>query len=301
MDLSIIISTYNNAKSLERTLNSIAKQDADKSVWECIVVNNNSTDDTALRVSEFAKNHSEINIRLVDESQQGLSHARNKGIAESKGEILAFIDDDETINEGFVSAYIDLFYNHGAFAASGAVNVCYDSARPKWMSHYTEKMIGNPINLGNSITTITSSITPAGGNMAFNREVFNLYGGFDTQLGRKGDKLFGGEENELFDRLRNLGERVYYTPNAIVYHHIADRKLTPEYFDKLSYGVGVSKLLRAKKYGTEEELYKDEKAKRRYTSILSLLYILTFQTEKAKWLKRMREGISKGIFENMEQ
>ncbi|MBR4969563.1 MAG: glycosyltransferase family 2 protein, partial [Alistipes sp.] len=69
MDLSIIISTYNNAKSLERTLNSVAKQDADKSVWECIVVNNNSTDDTALRVSEFAKNHSEINIRLVDESQ----------------------------------------------------------------------------------------------------------------------------------------------------------------------------------------------------------------------------------------
>ncbi|MBE6195444.1 MAG: glycosyltransferase [Rikenellaceae bacterium] len=298
MELSIIIATYNNAKSLERTLNSVAKQDADYGAWECVIVNNNSTDDTALRVSAFAKAHSNLNIRLVDEPQQGLSYARNRGIAESQGEILAFIDDDETINEGFVSAYIDLFHNHGAFAAAGAVEVRYDSQRPKWMSYYTEKMIGNPINLGKEIVTITSAVTPAGGNMAFNREIFNLYGGFDTDLGRKGEKLFGGEENELFDRLRNLGERVFYTPKAIVYHHIADRKLTPEYFDKLSYGVGVSKLLRAEKQGTEQALYKDERAKRRYTLLLSLFYILTLRPQKAKWLMRMRNGISKGIFGN---
>lgn len=297
MDLSIIIATYNNAKSLERTLDSVAKQDADCGVWECVIVNNNSTDDTALRVSSFAKSHSNLNIRLVDEAHQGLSYARNRGIAESQGEILAFIDDDETINEGFVSAYIDLFHNHGAFAAAGAVEVRYDSQRPKWMSYYTEKMIGNPINLGKEIITITSTVTPAGGNMAFNREVFNLYGGFDTDLGRKGENLFGGEENELFDRLRNLGERIFYTPKAIVYHHIADRKLTPEYFDKLSYGVGVSKLLRAEKYGTEQALYKDERAKRRYTLLLSLFYILTLRPQKAKWLMRMRNGITKGIFE----
>uniref|UniRef100_UPI0040572236 glycosyltransferase family 2 protein n=1 Tax=Alistipes sp. TaxID=1872444 RepID=UPI0040572236 len=297
MDLSIIIATYNNAKSLERTLESVAKQDADCGVWECVIVNNNSTDDTALRVASFTKSHSNLNIRLVDEPQQGLSHARNRGIAESQGEILAFIDDDETVNEGFVSAYIDLFHNHGAFAAAGVVKACYDSQRPKWMSHYTEKMIANPIDLGKNIVTITSTITPAGGNMAFNREVFNLYGGFDIDLGRKGNKLFGGEENELFDRLRNLGERIYYTPKAIVYHHIADRKLTPEHFEKLSYGVGVSKLLRAQKYGTEEVLYKDERAKRRYTLLLSLFYILTLRPQKAKWLMRMRNGISKGVFE----
>ena len=296
MDLSIIIATYNNAKSLERTLLSVAKQDADSGIWECVIVNNNSTDDTALRVSEFTKECSNLNIRLVDEPQQGLSHARNRGVAEAKGDILVFIDDDETINEGFVSAYIDLFHNQGAFAASGVVEVCYDSRRPKWMSHYTEKMIGNPFNLGDSVTSIISSVTPAGGNMAFNREVFNLYGGFDANLGRRGNELFGGEENEFFDRLRNLGERVFYTPKAIVYHHIADRKLTPEYFDKLSYGVGASKLLRAEKYGTEQALYRDERAKRCYTYILALFYTLTFRPQKAKWLIRMRNGISKGIF-----
>lgn len=297
MELSIVIATYNNALSLERTLKSVAAQDADKSLWECVVVNNGSTDDTAERAAAFAKAHSDINIRIVEELKQGLSHARNCGIAESKGQFIAFIDDDETINEGFVSAYIDLFRNHGAFVGSGALKVRYDSSRPKWISFYTEKMIANPVDLGSEIITITSSVTPAGGNMAFNREVFNLYGNFDTNLGRKGGELFGGEENDLFDRIRDLGERIFYTPHAIAYHHIADKKLTPEYFDKLSYGVGVSKRLRAEKRDSLEELYNDEKAKRRYTLLLSLFYILTFRPQKASWLRRMRNGISKGIFE----
>lgn len=297
MELSIIISTYNNAVSLIRTLNSVAKQDADKAIWECVVVNNNSTDNTAEVVAAFAKEHSDINIKLVDEAQQGLSYARNRGIAEAEGQFLAFIDDDETINEGFVSAYLDLFHNHGAFAGAGALKVRYDSARPKWMSYYTEKMIANPLNLGKEIITITSSVTPTGGNMAFNREIFRLYGGFDTNLGRKGKELYGGEENDMFQRLRDLGERIFYTPHAIAYHHIADRKLTPEYFDKLSYGVGVSKRMRAEKFGTEEELFRDERKKRRYAKILAILYTLTFQLQKAKWLMRMRNGISKGVFE----
>ncbi len=297
MELSIVISTYNNALSLIRTLESVVAQDADSTLWECVVVNNASTDDTEPRFAEFAKEHAGLNLRIVSETQQGLSYARNKGIAESKGEFIAFIDDDETINREFISAYIDLFRNHGAFAAAGAVVARYETARPKWMSHYTEKMIANPFDLGDEIVTITSKITPTGGNMAFNREIFALYGGFDTSLGRKGGTLLGGEENEFFSRIRNLGERVYYTPNAIVYHHIPDRKLTRDYFDRLSYGVGVSKRLRAENEGMVQELFRDERKKRLYTVVLATLYLLLLQPQKATWLWRMRKGISKGVFE----
>ena len=296
MELSIVISTYNNADSLLRTLRSLADQDANRDLWECIVVNNASTDDTKTKV-EALMTELNINIRLVEESEQGLSYARNRGIAESQGDIIAFIDDDETVNSGFVSAYLDLFHNYGAFAASGKVVACYDSGRPKWMSKYTEKMIANPVDLGNRIATVSSDVTPAGGNMAFNREIFTLYGGFDTELGRKGNQLLGGEENDVFDRIRSLGERVFYTPHAVVYHHIADRKLTEEYFDKLSYGVGVSKRIRAEKEGELRALYSDEKKKRFYTYILAVLYTLALQPKKAKWLLKMRNGISKGIFE----
>ena len=297
MELSIIISTYNNAASLVRTLESVAMQDAERQQWECVVVNNASTDDTAARFEEFATKHSDLNIRMVHESNQGLSFARNRGIAEAHGEYLVFIDDDETVNPEFVSAYIDLFLNQGAFAAAGALKVAYDSKRPKWMSYYTEKMIANPFDLGSEITYVSSDVTPTGGNMAFNREIFTLYGNFDTALGRKGSALLGGEENELFDRIRSLGERVAYTPFAVATHHIADRKLTAEYFDRLSYGVGVSKRLRAEKYGTERELYHDEKIKRLGAFCLATFYFITLRPQKAVWLCRMRNGISKGVFE----
>lgn len=298
MKLSIVISTYNNATSLIRALGSVVEQDADKSLWECVVVDNASTDDTHARAEAFIDEHPDIHFQLVSESRQGLSFARNCGIATAKGEFIAFIDDDETINKEFVSAYLDLFINYGAFAAAGALKVRYESKRPKWMSHYTEKMIANPLDLGKEIVTITSSVTPTGGNMAFSKELFNLYGSFDTDLGRKGESVMGGEENEMFDRLRNLGERVFYTPHAIAYHHIADRKLTAEYFDKLSYGVGVSKRIRAEKSGTEQALFADERRKRVYTLILCGFYILTLRSQKASWLWRMRKGISKGVFES---
>lgn len=300
MELSIVISTYNNAESLIRTLESVVKQDADKTLWECVVVNNASTDDTIVRVGRFIDEHPEVNIRLVEESRQGLSFARNCGIAESKGDFIAFIDDDETINEGFVSAYIEVFHTHGAFAAAGAMKVEYDSERPKWMSYYTEKMIANPLDLGEDAVTIPSDVMPTGGNMAFRRDVFIIYGNFDTELGRKGAMLLGGEENELFERIRNVGERVYYVPNAIAVHHIADRKLTREYFDKLSYGVGVSKRMRAERIGGEVTLCRDEHIKRFGALILCVFYIVTLRPAKASWLWRMRRGISRGVFERKQ-
>lgn len=276
----------------------MAQQDADKAQWECVVVNNASTDNTQSVVEKLIE-ELDINIRLVTESQQGLSYARNKGIAESQGDFLVFIDDDETVNKEFVSAYIDLYLNHGAFAAGGKVVACYDGRRPKWMSKYTEKMIANPIDLGRSVTIFPSDVMPAGGNMGFNREIFTLYKGFDVDLGRKGKELLGGEENDIFNRIRSLGERVFYTPHAIVYHHIGEQKLTEEYFDKLSYGVGVSKRLRAEKAGEMSILYSDEKSKQFYTYILAILYTLILQPRKAKWLLRMRRGISKGVFDWM--
>lgn len=295
MELSLIVATYNRAESLLRTLRSVAQQDTPTERWECVVVNNASTDNTEECVNEFIAQNPQLNIRIVNESQQGLSYARNRGIVESKGRFVAFIDDDETINPQFISAYLTLFEQHSSFVAAGRVKAVYDQGRPSWMSKYPEKMIANPFDLGNRVITITSKMTPAGGNMAFNREVFNIYGNFDTRLGRCGSELLGAEENDLFARIRALGERVYYTPDAVVYHHIDNSRLTPDYFDRLAIGVGRSKRMRAEKEGRVKALLLDEKKKWRYTRLLAALYIFALCPHKAKWLLRMRRGISKGI------
>lgn len=126
--LSLIIATYNRARPLLEALESVVAQDAPLALWECVVVNNNSQDDTEARFADFAARHPAFALRMVREPHQGLSHARNCGIAAARGEYLAIIDDDERINPGFVAAYIRFFDTHPDAVAAGGAS--YLSIRP---------------------------------------------------------------------------------------------------------------------------------------------------------------------------
>jgi glycosyltransferase involved in cell wall biosynthesis len=294
--LSIVIATYNRSQSLLRILRSVVGQTAPAQLWECVVVNNNSTDDTEAVFSDFAEKNPTFDLRMVTETKQGLSNARNCGIAASVGDYIAIVDDDETLEESFVESYIEFFDSFPtAMAAGGAVKACYESARPRWMSRFTEQMIANPLDLDIAVTIFPKSRVPAGGNMAFRREVFDRVGLFNPQLGRNGQSLVGGEENDLFARLRRVGELLYFVPNAAIYHHIPDSKLTDDYFDRLSYNVGVSKRMRAEADGCLEQLLKKEGLKQLVSYGLAALYTIVLQPLKAKYLLRMRNGIYKGV------
>ena len=294
--LSIVVATYNRSQSLLRTLRSVVGQTAPAEQWECVVVNNNSTDDTEAVFADFAAAHPTFDLKIVTETKQGLSNARNCGIAASVGEYIAIVDDDETLEDTFVESYIEFFDSFPtAMAAGGAVKACYESARPRWMSRFTEQMIANPLDLDIAVTLFPQNRVPAGGNMAFRREVFDRVGLFNPQLGRNGKSLVGGEENDLFARLRRAGELLYFVPNAAIFHHIPDSKLTDDYFDRLSYNVGVSKRLRAEADGEVGKLLKSESRKQVATYLLYVLYMLVLQPLKAKYLLRMRNGIYKGV------
>ena len=288
--ISIVIATYNRAQSLLRILHSVVGQTAPAEKWECVVVNNNSTDDTEAVFADFAAAHPTLDLKMVTETKQGLSNARNCGIAASRGEYIAIVDDDETLEDTFAESYIDFFDAFPtAMAAGGAVKACYESTRPRWMSHFTEQMIANPLDLDIAVTVFPKS------RMAFRREIFDRVGLFNPKLGRNGQSLVGGEENDLFARLRREGELLYFVPNAAIYHHIPDSKLTDDYFDRLSYNVGLSKRMRAEADGCLEQLLKKEGIKQLVSYGLAVLYILVLQPLKAKYLLRMRNGIYKGV------
>ena len=129
--LSLIVATYNRAEQLLTTLRSVAAQTAPAAEWECVVVDNNSTDDTAARFEEFRTAHPELPLRRVSETRQGLSWARNRGIAETTGDIVAIIDDDERIVPEFIAAYIAFFDAHPSVASAGGPIVAeYPAGRP---------------------------------------------------------------------------------------------------------------------------------------------------------------------------
>ena len=295
--LSLIIPTFNRSALLVQTLQSVAAQSASVEDWECVVVNNNSTDDTVERFNEFCEKYPHINIRMVLEQNQGLSYARNRGIRESVGEYMAFIDDDEHISTEFIASYISFFDSMPeAVAAGGPIVAEYPEGCPRWMSCFTERPIANTLNLGDKVREFPVGKIPGGGNMALRRSAVRRYGVFDISLGRKGDKLIGGEESDLFERLQIAGARYYYVPNAVMNHIIVPEKLTADYFERLSYNVGVSQLLRAKFFHRVGKARLAEVGKWLVTLVLAAWYLITLQWGKAKYIVKMRYHISRGLW-----
>jgi glycosyltransferase involved in cell wall biosynthesis len=275
------------------TLESVATQRHPAQRWECIVVDNNSKDDTRERVEAFAAAHPDLQLRYVFESNQGLSYARNRGIEEAKGEIIAFVDDDERIVEEFVSAYVELFASHpDAMSAGGKIVAEYPTGRPRWMSKYAEQPIANPMDFGKSIKPFPKGRIPGGGNMAMRRSVFDKIGRFDTSLGRTGKQLIGGEESDLFERIEAAGMACYYVPRAVMYHIIPESKLTIDYFRRLAFNTGLSQRRRAELHNRTTSLYVREIMKWCATLLLCLVH----RPAQSRYLILMRWQISKGLF-----
>ena len=295
--LSIVIATYNRSAMLMQTLQSVIEQTLPREEWECVVVNNNSTDSTAADFEAFAARYPDYNLRMVLETNQGLSYARNRGIRESEGEYIAIVDDDERIAPEFVASYVALFDDvPDAVAAGGPIVAEYPTGRPRWMSAFTERPIANTMYFGEEVREFPRGRVPGGGNMALRRSAVRRYGVFDTSLGYVGESLVGGEESDLFERLQIAEAKYYYVPKAVMYHIIPKEKLTTEYLRRLSYNVGVSQLRRARYYHRKGRVRLNECGKWLATLVLAAWYGVTLQWRKAKYLIIMRWNITRGLW-----
>lgn len=291
--ISLVIPTHNRAAELVTALESVVAQSLPPSEWECIVIDNNSSDDTPERFEAFAAAHPECCLRRVGEPRPGVSHARNRGLEEARAPIVAFIDDDERVNGDFLKAYLAFFDAHPeAVVAGGRIIAEYPAGRPAWMSRYVEMPVANPMDFGPQVRPFPAGRVPGGGNMAFRRAGLAPFGGFDPSLGRVNGELIGGEENDLFERLLRGGETIWYLPDAVMWHIIPPRKLTRDYFRRLCYNVGVSQRLRAQIHRRVPKALLQEAAKWAAT----LLLCCTMAPRRSVWLLRLRCGISRGLF-----
>lgn len=295
--ISIVIATYNRGEKLVRTLRSLASQSLPADEWEAVVVNNNSTDDTPAHFAKFVRENPGLNIRMVDEPRQGVSWATNTGIGQTRGDIVAFVDDDEEVNQGFAAAYLDFFARHPEVAfAGGKILPEYESGRPAWMSSYTERPIAGTIDKGNAEKPFGKGY-PGGGNMAVRRLVFGKYGMFDTGLGRTGDNPVGGQEKDFYRRLTAAGEPVWYVPGAVIFHIIPPEKLTMKYFRRLARGCGASERQRTRSISRGAyfaALFK-EMLKWGATFLIAFWYTLCQKPLKAHYLVEMRRCITAGL------
>ena len=131
---SIIIATYKRAAYLSKCLEALAVLETDPTTFEIIVVDNNSPDNTQEVVLDFAQLHPALSVGYMCETNQGASYARNRGIAEARGEILCFLDDDSPPGPDWLNALLDRFLDLTVGCVGGPSILDYQGQeRPPWL------------------------------------------------------------------------------------------------------------------------------------------------------------------------
>ena len=237
MKISVLVCTYNRAERLRRMLKSLREAMVpDDSSWEVILVDNNSDDDTRFVFEEFQK-HYESRIRYVFEEKRGISHARNRGIKEARGEIIAFTDDDVIVDKYWIQNIEKAFKeNDNVACVGGKILPIWEVSQPKWLKPNLYNYLGL-LDYGNSVTYLDSP-NIWGANFAVKSEMFKKYGRFDSNLGRIPRKLYSGEETEFLQRLQNAKEIILYHPLSIIYHCVSADKISKRYFRKWRFDEG---------------------------------------------------------------
>ncbi|WKK79850.2 glycosyltransferase [Marivirga arenosa] len=297
--ISVIVCTYNRQEYIGECLKHLAKQSASAEKYEVLIIDNNSRDQTADISKEFVANHPELNVHYHCEMNQGHTFARNRGITEAKGEILSFIDDDAFVDYHFIEAIDNYFKQHAEVSAiGGKILPVYEGKHPKWMSKYLLTLV-SALDMGEQVRKFTGAKFPIGANMAFRAKVFEKYGKFNTDLGRRGSELEGGDEKEVFLRLKREKEEIHYVPQVKVDHIIPERRLSMEYIKGLGVGVGTSEKRRVVKSGLAEVIKKfiSETIKVGGTLVLFFLYSLQGKFAQAWMLLKFRFWVLKGYFQ----
>lgn len=121
--LSVVVPAFNEAEALRDCLDSLREQIG--VIDEVVVVDNNSTDDTAAVVDEFAATNSKFKRVLATE--QGVIHARTKGFDSASGDVMARIDADSRVGPSWAEAIIDFFTRYGdTYEAGTGMCTSYD-------------------------------------------------------------------------------------------------------------------------------------------------------------------------------
>lgn len=237
MTITVIVCTFNRCESLNRALQSVAcSQVPDSVAWEVLVVDNNSADRTAQVVEEVGRQWPN-RFRYLFERQQGKSHALNRGIREARGDVVAFMDDDVTVEPTWLWNLTRGLHD-STFIGSGGRILPEAFSPPRWLP-IEERYALAPLavfDLGPDAAELHEP--PFGTNMAFRRVAFEKYGGFRPDLGPQPGNEVRNEDTEFGRRVLGAGERLRYEGSAVVYHAVSEDRLRKKYFLTWSFDKG---------------------------------------------------------------
>jgi glucosyl-dolichyl phosphate glucuronosyltransferase len=243
VDISVILCTYNRHKSLLEALESIKRSILPPEVsWEVIIVDNNSIDQTKT-IAKIFVDKDPGRFRYIFEGRQGKSFALNSGVQAATGEILALADDDAIVDPNWLWELKRCFDEFDCLGVAGKILPIWSKEKPYWYVGEGFFKVNGPIveyDLGHEYCKIEESHLPFGANLAFRKDVFKKYGLFRTDLGPNPGDLIRGEDTEFCIRLLDAGEKLVYSPKAIVHHPVEEERAQKRYFLSWYYALGKS-------------------------------------------------------------
>jgi GT2 family glycosyltransferase len=204
MFVSVVIPTYNRRSILEKCLLALEQQALPSEVeaYEVIVVDDGSTDGTPTwlkdEVSRFP------HVRMVEQEHGGPAEGRNRGVDHARGDVIVFIDSDLVVTESFLACHARALRR--CWQRRGD-RLCFTYGAVINTAHFE-----HPTTEPHKLQDLSWSYG-ATGNVAIDREVLERSGLFDV-----GFRLYGWEDLELGERLRQMGVELVKCPEAVGYH-----------------------------------------------------------------------------------
>lgn len=242
MFVTVAICTHNRCEDLVEAIESIMKQNYPPQSFELLIIDNRSNDQTPQIGLEFTEKYS--NVRYIFEETLGLSYARNRAMEEAKGEIIAYLDDDAIANPEWINEISKTFANQYVGCVGGRIFPIWETAEPTWLPE-TFRTVYTILDYSKDIKEMKYPDIPFGANMAFQKRLLKEFGGFRTDLGRKGTNLLSNEESEVMKKIGN-DYKVIYNPNIIVQHKIPAKRSNKRWFVRRFFWAGISDSLEAK-------------------------------------------------------
>ena len=241
--ISVIIATINRTHYLEKCLKAILADSYDE--YEIVIVDQGEDNQTKELIDgQFSRVD---RIRYLHTDTIGLSHARNLGWENAKGEIIAFIDDDAIPVAGWLEAYAKVFLETDPTPGmvGGKIEPIWEVPKPKWYPKEREFLLAT-YDIGDKIKPFPELELPIGANFAVLRRIIEDFGGFDDRVGfnqSRKKSMIAGEDTLIGLRAREAGYAIYYQPDAKVFHHISATKLSRRYFLRRHYWEGVTQIV----------------------------------------------------------